>query len=123
MARRNERDVAFKLTYSYLVNPEMDLSKTLNLIDKEADYGIELFLSLKEQMPSFLTEISKFLKGWTLDRVSNLEKSLLLVAMQEMRNSPDVPFKVAIDEALNLAHTYGGAESGPFINAILDRMK
>lgn len=58
-------------------------------------------------------------KGWTLKRISKVALSILRLAVYEIKYVDDVPQKVAINEAVNLAKKYGGEEDARFINGIL----
>jgi N utilization substance protein B len=64
-------------------------------------------------------EIDRLAEGWALDRIASLEKSILRVALYELRHRDDVPTEVAIDEAVTLAKEYCGAEAPGFVNGIL----
>ena len=57
--------------------------------------------------------------GWTLDRIAPLERSILRVALHEMRSRPDVPAEVAIDEAIEAAKELCSADAPKFVNGIL----
>lgn len=63
--------------------------------------------------------ISTHSKGWALDRIAPLEKNVMRVALYEAMNEEDVPVEVAIDEAVELAKEYCGADAPGFINGIL----
>lgn len=58
-------------------------------------------------------------KGWTLKRISKVALSILRLAVYEIKYVDDVPEKVAINEAVNLAKEYGGEEDARFINGVL----
>ena len=58
-------------------------------------------------------------KGWTLKRISKVALSILRLAVYEIKYVDDVPQKVAINEAVNLAKDYGGEEDARFINGVL----
>jgi transcription antitermination protein NusB len=60
--------------------------------------------------------------NWKLSRITYVDKNILRVAIYEMLYSTDVPPKVAIDEALELAKKFGAEDSKDFINGILDRV-
>ncbi len=62
--------------------------------------------------------ISAHLTDWSLDRLAAVDRNILRFALYEMR-SMDTPAKVVINEAVELAKTYGGEESGRFVNGIL----
>jgi N utilization substance protein B len=63
--------------------------------------------------------IAKHSKGWTLERIAPLERNIMRVALQEALHSDDVPVEVAIDEAIELAKQYCGADAPGFVNGIL----
>ena len=62
-----------------------------------------------------------FQQGWKLERIGRVEKSILRLAIAEMKYDSDIPVSVAINEAVELAKTYGRDESYSFVNAILSR--
>jgi transcription antitermination protein NusB len=64
-------------------------------------------------------EIAQRSHGWELDRIAPLERCILRVALYELRHRDDVPVEVAIDEAVNLAKEYSGADAPGFVNGIL----
>lgn len=64
-------------------------------------------------------EIARLAKGWELDRIAQLERSIMRVALHEMRDPEGAPTEVAIDEAVNLAKEYCGADAPGFVNGIL----
>jgi N utilization substance protein B len=63
--------------------------------------------------------IARHASGWSLDRIAPLERNILRVAVHEMRNRPDVPVEVAIDEAVEAAKELCGADAPGFINGVL----
>jgi len=68
-------------------------------------------------------EIEKHSENWTVARMSVVDRNILRIAAYELLYSSDVPYKVVIDEAVELAKTFGTDESGPFINGIVDRLR
>ena len=64
-------------------------------------------------------EIARLSRGWELERIAALERSIMRVALYEMRYRDDVPTEVAIDEAVNLSKEYCGADAPGFVNGIL----
>jgi N utilization substance protein B len=67
--------------------------------------------------------IERHAQNWSLDRIAPLERSILRVALYEMRHRPDVPDEVAIDEAVEAAKELCAAEAAGFINGILGAVK
>jgi N utilization substance protein B len=66
--------------------------------------------------------IEKYSENWTLDRMVVVDRNILRIAAYELLYCPDVPYKVAIDEAVELAKKYGSENSSAFVNGILDRV-
>lgn len=66
--------------------------------------------------------IEKASEHWKLNRITYVDRSILRTAIYEMLFSSDVPPKVAIDEALELAKKFGTEESKDFVNGVLDRV-
>ena len=63
--------------------------------------------------------IAKHSKGWALDRIAPLERSIMRVALYEALHRDDIPVEVAIDEAVELSKEYCGADAPGFVNGIL----
>jgi N utilization substance protein B len=66
--------------------------------------------------------IEKYSENWALERMLLVDRNILRIAAYELLYCPDIPYKVAIDEAVELAKKYGSEDSGAFINGILDRV-
>ena len=64
-------------------------------------------------------QIERHASGWSLDRIAPLERSILRVALHELRSRPDVPAEVAIDEAVEAAKELCSAQTPAFVNGIL----
>lgn len=82
------------------------------LIDGVCEYRVELDAA-----------IDGALRGWTPERVGRIERNILRIALFEIWLQTDVPARVAINEAIELAKAYGTDESPGFVNAVLDRLK
>jgi transcription antitermination protein NusB len=88
-------------------------------VDTEKPFTRELVAGVEAQREELDTEIASLARGWELDRIAALEKSILRVALFEVRHREDVPDEVAIDEAVSLAKKYCGADAPGFVNGIL----
>jgi transcription antitermination protein NusB len=64
-------------------------------------------------------QLERHASGWSLDRIAPLERSILRVALHELRSRPDVPAEVAINEAVEAAKELCSAETPAFVNGIL----
>ncbi|HEY5676840.1 MAG TPA: transcription antitermination factor NusB, partial [Myxococcales bacterium] len=58
--------------------------------------------------------------NWRIDRMPRVDRNVLRLAVHELLHRPDVPVKVAINEAIELGKKYGSESSGAFINGVLD---
>ena len=63
--------------------------------------------------------IRRHAQGWTLERISPLDRSIMRVALYEVLHRDDVPTEVAIDEAVEIAKRYSGADAPAFVNGVL----
>jgi len=77
----------------------------------------ELAEGTDAELDSVDAEIGRLSRGWELDRIAALERSIMRVALYEMRNG--LPAEIAIDEAVNLAREYCGVDAPGFVNGIL----
>ena len=71
-------------------------------------------------------EIDKLIEehshNWRLDRMARVDRSVLRVAVYELRFRDDIPKKVTLNEAVELGKRFGTEESSAFINGVLDRI-
>ncbi|MEO0092857.1 MAG: transcription antitermination factor NusB [candidate division WOR-3 bacterium] len=124
--RRRAREAAVSVFYRYdLVNE--DYNKTVpETIQRQNlnPMAIEYFTRLVKTAFSHLSEIDeciqKYLKGWSLERLATLDRSILRIATCELLFFPDIPPKVSINEAVEIAKKYSDEESGRFVNGVLD---
>lgn len=75
-------------------------------------------LAEREALDALLQKASR---NWRLDRMARVDRNLLRLAAWELSHAADVPAKVAINEAIEIAKRYGTGESPAFVNGILDR--
>ena len=86
-------------------------------------YCETLVRGVKSRLAELDAEIEKHSENWTVKRMSVVDRNILRIAAYELMYCSDVPYKVIIDEAVELAKTFGTDESGPFINGIVDRIR
>ena len=67
-------------------------------------------------------QIADALEHWSVKRLSRIDHNILRIAVFEMLHMADVPTRVTIDEAIELAKTYGDEGSGRFVNGVLDHI-
>lgn len=100
------------------------IKSTLELADMSEvevpDYLTFLVSGTLEHESELDSEISKQLKNkWTVARLSRIDRAILRMGLFEMQNSLEVPKKVAINEAIELAGDFGDKDSKAFVNGIL----
>jgi N utilization substance protein B len=89
------------------------------LLDGSKEFTRELAEGVDLEQEALDEEIARLSRGWELDRIAALERSIMRVALFEMRHREDVPTEVAIDEAVNLSKEFCGADAPGFVNGIL----
>lgn len=120
------REHAFKLLYGMEIQQDfsdesIDLYiENIDIDDRNVKRFIKKTIAgVLENDKSIIELISKNLKSeWTIDRISKMDLVILKIAIYEIIYS-DVPYKVAINEAIELAKTYGQDKSYVFINGVL----
>lgn len=64
-------------------------------------------------------QIGKYAPQWPIDQITNTDRNILRIGIFELMFDPDIPAKVAINEAIEIGKTFGGESSGNFINGVL----
>lgn len=127
MKRSAIRELTFRLIYSLEIQKVEDLEEQIELYiqcndieDNDAkEYIKDAILGIKENNIEIQGLIEKNLKAdWKIDRISKIDLSLLKLAIYEIKYK-EIPYKVAINESLELAKKYGEETSKNFINGIL----
>ena len=89
------------------------------LLDDAKPFTRELAEQVEANRPELDELISRHSQNWSLSRIAPLERSILRTALYEALHSEDIPVEVAIDEAVELAKEYCGADAPGFVNGIL----
>ena len=89
------------------------------LLADSRPFTVELVEGVEHNRADLDEVISEFAEGWDIGRIAPLERNILRVALYEMNFRDDVPAEVAIDEAVEIAKKYSGAEAPGFVNGIL----
>ncbi len=77
---------------------------------------------VEQRLEEIDNKISKYATNWQLKRMAVIDRNVLRIGVFEILFAPDVPPKVAINEAVELAKKYGDMDSGKFVNGILDKI-
>jgi N utilization substance protein B len=89
------------------------------MLEDAKPFTRELALGTAAEREELDALISANAKGWSLERIAPLERSIMRVALHEALHREDVPTEVAIDEAVELTKEYCGADAPGFVNGIL----
>ena len=122
MGRIETREELFKLVFEYSVMSEKnDLLLEELKENSKLDYAYieKSYYGIIEHYSELKEEISKFTKGYNIDRVFKVDLALLIVALYEIKYVEEIPTAVSINEALNLAKKYSTDKSSGFINGVL----
>lgn len=121
--RKTARENAFKLIFEKLINDESDelgYSALIEVLDENDKNFLDALVGGVEKEKDFLKSVvSRFLRGFNIDRIYKIDLAILYVACYEILFMPDVPEKVSVNEAVELAKTYSTDKSPSFINGVL----
>ena len=98
------------------------LDRIEDITAKERDYVAERADKIIELLPQIDAKLDEISKGWKLDRLGKVELAILRLAIFEMNFDDDIPTNVALNEAVELAKTFGGDTSPSFINGVLGKL-
>lgn len=87
------------------------------------DFSAQLFGGVIGHLPEIDEKIGRYAANWRLERMAFVDRNIMRLGCFELLFRQDIPPKVAINEAVELAKKYSGMESGKFVNAILDQIK
>ena len=127
MNRTAIRETTFKLIYSLEIQQNVNLEEQIQLYidnnniedDNAKKYITNTVKGIKENDKEISKDIEKNLKAeWKLNRITKINIAILKLAIYEIKYT-DIPYKVAINEAVELAKKYGEDKSANFINGIL----
>lgn len=85
------------------------------------EYATTLFASVLDHVDRLDDEIRNAVEHWDFGRISLVDKSILRFAMAEILYFHEIPTKVIINEAIDIAHKYSSSDAGKFVNGVLDK--
>lgn len=102
-----------------MANVVTGLSRLTGPEPRILDRAEVLAADVVSELSSLDAEAARAAEHWRISRIAVVERNILRLGIQELRRG-DVPPKVAIDEAVRLAHWFGGARAPGFVNGVLD---
>lgn len=125
--RRKAREIVLQVLYEaefsdrpweVILDEQIDRRSSA---DETVEHARALLAVTYENKADLDAKIEEVLTNWELGRVSLIDKNIMRFALTEILFFPDIPPKVIINEAIEVAHKYSSAEAGSFVNGILDR--
>ena len=131
MTRRQLRESIFKILFKLEFNSVEEMTEQLefslednpDIEEKDVNYITDKtnkIISLIADIDDIICNVSS---GWKLDRIGKAELAILRLAIYEMKYDEDVPYKVAINEAVELSKIYCNEEAKSFINGVLAKVE
>jgi N utilization substance protein B len=130
MTRRELRENVFKMLFRVEFHEADEMNGQLVMIDDEfenikeedAAYINEKCSDIIAKIPEIDEAINASTTGWKTSRMGKVDLSIIRLAVYEMKYEEDIPAKVAINEAVELAKVYGRDDSASFINGVLAKL-
>jgi len=123
--RHAARELALKALFAYDVGKNepgtiLELLYEEEIIDSSIkEFSRYLVGGVIEKRPTIDSNIEQYTLEWALDRMSAVDRNIMRIALFEILFSPDIPKAVIINEAIELAKTYGSEDSARFVNGIV----
>lgn len=130
MKRSKIRELTFRLIYSLEIQQNVDLEEQTSIYiennditeQKDIDYVKDCIFGIKKYEKEIETQIKENIaQEWKYERLSKVSLSLLKLAIYEIKYK-QIPFKVEINEVVELAKNYGDEQAGKFINGMLAKV-
>ena len=123
MSRKDARENAFKLIFEYTFSGEKDNDLFEEYVAgcsaDDISYVKEVYEGVVLHYDELVELIKKNIQNFEFERLYRVDVALLLLAIYEIKYIGDIPFKVSVDEALNLANKYSTEKSMKYINGVL----
>ncbi|MDP4133262.1 MAG: transcription antitermination factor NusB [Bacillota bacterium] len=135
MSRRNSREDIFKILFVIDANGNDDCNEALtNYFENHSDGELWSSEKITEEEKTYITDtingavgnfniiddnIKKYLKNWNFERISKVSLACLRLSLYEIIFIEDIPVKVSVNEAVEIAKKFGGAEDSKFVNGVL----
>lgn len=130
MTKREEREHLFKMLFCKDFHDMEELKEQVELYQEQQEgVTVEEFIPIRKKLEAIVEAegsidmiLSNAASGWKLNRMGKAELAILRIAVYEMRYDKEVPDKVAINEAVELAKKYGNETSSGFVNGVLAKI-
>lgn len=126
-SRRRSREFALQGLYQWQLAGtevkaiERQLAEAKGYEQSDHEYFAALLNGVVKEAQGLETELTPFLDR-KAEELSPIERAILLIAAYELQHQPDVPYRVVINEAVELAKSYGGTDGFKYVNGVLDKL-
>jgi N utilization substance protein B len=129
--RRESRELALQILYALDANPSVGIRETLqtfreeqtDVLSRVREFAEGLVQGVQEHRAVIDAAIKARSKNWTLVRMPRVDLNVMRMATYELMFRQDIPKKVSINEAIEIARKFGDKESPAFVNGILDEIE
>ena len=129
--RRESRELALQILYALDANPTAGIRETLqtfreeqtDVLSKVREFAEGLVQGVQEHREQVDAAIKVRSKNWSLTRMPRVDLNVMRLAAFELMFRQDIPKKVSINEAIEIARKFGDKESPSFVNGILDEIE
>jgi transcription antitermination protein NusB len=127
-SRHQGRELALKALYQMDIRADASnedlvlLFETFAASDEVRRFATRLVEGVRGEQIALDRQVAAALEHWSIGRLSRVDHNILRMAVYELMRCEDVPARVTIDEAIELAKTYGDQDSGRFVNGVLDQL-
>jgi len=124
--RRKSRELAMKSIYRGLVNTfdltqiQKDIREDPDFIRADEKFYVEILKGVFKNLETLKLEIISYIDR-SYEELSPIELSIIYSSLYELKYSPSVPYKVVINEAIEVAKSFGGVDGFKYINGILNK--
>ncbi len=124
--RRKSRELAMKSIYRGLVNTfdltqiQKDIREDPDFIRADEKFYVEILKGVFKNQETLKLEIISYIDR-SYEELSPIELSIIYSSLYELKYSPSVPYKVVINEAIEVAKSFGGVDGFKYINGILNQ--
>lgn len=131
MSRRELREQIFKFIFRVEFNAMEEMAEQEKLFfedyelaikNEDAAYISEKSNKILQRLEEIDGLINQYAKGWTTERMSKVDLTIIRLAVYEIKFDEDVPAGVAINEAVEIAKKFGQEESAGFVNGVLAKL-
>ncbi|MCH7548180.1 MAG: transcription antitermination factor NusB [Candidatus Krumholzibacteriota bacterium] len=126
--RRKAREIVLQALYESEFSEAGSDEILMRQIERRAptsdteDYARALYLKTLSSRVELDEMIRGCLENWDMERIALVDKNILRFALAEVLYFPEIPSRVILNEAIEIAHRYSTADAGRFVNGLLDRL-